>query len=81
MGLFKIICWALIFLTRLRFPPGSSIATILKDPDLCRQKEFVFSLALFWCLIPSSWGDIIAFTSGTNTSRKLISQQLADVYT
>ena len=30
MGLFKIICWALIFLTRLRFPPGSSIATILK---------------------------------------------------
>ena len=31
MGLLKIICWALIFLTRLHFPPGSSIASILKD--------------------------------------------------
>ena len=31
MGLFKIICWVLILLTRLRFPPGSSIATILKN--------------------------------------------------
>ena len=38
------------------------------DPDLCRQKEFVFSLALFWCLIPPTWDDIIAFTSGINIS-------------
>ena len=37
MGLFKIICWALIFLKGLRFPPGSSIATILK-----RIKSFYF---------------------------------------
>ena len=28
MGLFKTLSWALIFLTRLRFPPGSSIARI-----------------------------------------------------
>ena len=31
MGLFKIICWPLIFLTRLHFPQGSSIATILSE--------------------------------------------------
>ena len=30
MELFKIIVWALIFTTRMRFPPGLSIATILK---------------------------------------------------
>ena len=27
---FRITCWALIFIFRLRFPPGISIATILK---------------------------------------------------
>ena len=26
---FKIACWALIFIFRLRFPPGISIATIM----------------------------------------------------
>ena len=30
MCAFKIACWALIFILRLRFPPGVSIATILK---------------------------------------------------
>ena len=30
MYAFKIACWALIFIFRLRFPPGVSIATILK---------------------------------------------------
>ena len=29
MGLFKTLCWTLIFLTRLRFPPGPSIAANL----------------------------------------------------
>ena len=28
MYAFKIACWALIFIFRLRFPPGVSIATI-----------------------------------------------------
>ena len=28
MALFKAVVWALIFLTKLRFPPGVSIATI-----------------------------------------------------
>ena len=30
MALLKVICWAIIFITRLRFPPGKSLATILK---------------------------------------------------
>ena len=29
MYAFRITCWALIFIFRLRFPPGVSIATIL----------------------------------------------------
>ena len=31
MALFKAVVWALIFLTKLRFPPGVSIAIVLKD--------------------------------------------------
>ena len=31
MYAFKIACCALIFIFRLRFPPGISIATILKE--------------------------------------------------
>jgi hypothetical protein len=27
---FKVICWALLFIFKLRFPPGVSIATVLK---------------------------------------------------
>ena len=29
MALFKAVVWALIFLTKLRFPPGVSIAIVL----------------------------------------------------
>ena len=28
MALLRVLCWALIFILRLRFPPGSSIASI-----------------------------------------------------
>ena len=28
MALLKALCWALIFILRIRFPPGSSIATV-----------------------------------------------------
>ena len=28
MTLLKVICWALIFIVRIRFPPGKSLATI-----------------------------------------------------
>ena len=31
MALFNIVVWAIIFVTKLRFPPGISIATVLKD--------------------------------------------------
>ena len=30
MALFKAVVWALIFLTKLRFPPGVSIAIVLE---------------------------------------------------
>ena len=46
MALFKIVVWAIIFLTKLRFPPGISIATVLKDKltlqkaiELCQISE------------------------------------------
>jgi hypothetical protein len=29
MQSFKVICWALLFIFKLRFPPGVSIATLL----------------------------------------------------
>ena len=38
MALFKAVVWALIFLTKLRFPPGVSIAIVLKESNLL-QKE------------------------------------------
>jgi hypothetical protein len=30
MSCLKVICWALIFIFKLRFPPGVSIAAVLK---------------------------------------------------
>ena len=38
MYAFKIVCWALIFIFRLRFPPGVSIATILYSSIITSQK-------------------------------------------
>ena len=35
MPLLRVFCWALIFILRLRFPPGSSISSILKKHHLC----------------------------------------------
>ena len=38
MAALRVLCWALIFILRLRFPPGSSIATIpVKDVTSCQQ--------------------------------------------
>ena len=31
MALLKVICWALIFIIRIRFPPGKSLVTILNN--------------------------------------------------
>ena len=40
MYAFRISCWALIFIFRLRFPPGISIATIEKFAGLARKMDF-----------------------------------------
>ena len=42
MHLKLITCWALIFIFRLRFPPGISIATILKRGSI----QFIMSSAV-----------------------------------
>ena len=39
MALFKAVVWALIFLTKLRFPPGVSIAIVLKYLSLVSSLE------------------------------------------
>ena len=31
MALLKALCWALIFIIRIRFPPGTSLATVLMN--------------------------------------------------
>ena len=31
MALLEVICWAIIFIARIRFPPGKSVATILNQ--------------------------------------------------
>ena len=30
MALLKALCWALIFIIRIRFPPGTSLATVFR---------------------------------------------------
>ena len=30
MALLKALCWTLIFIIRIRFPPGTSLATVIK---------------------------------------------------
>ena len=41
MALLKVICWAIIFITRLRFPPGKSLATIF--PSNCLTHYIIFN--------------------------------------
>jgi hypothetical protein len=41
---FKVICWALLFIFKLRFPPGVSIATITQTLGICLKK---FNINLF----------------------------------
>ena len=42
MALLKVICWALIFIIRIRFPPGKSLATILNF-----QQTFFLTFCIF----------------------------------
>ena len=39
MALLKALCWALIFMIRIRFPPGTSLATVLNN----RHKDKVLT--------------------------------------
>ena len=44
MALLKVICGAIIFIARLRFPPGKSLATILNSVVLgLDQKKLIGS--------------------------------------
>ena len=38
MALLKVICWAIIFITRLRFPPGKSLATTLNEVNSLKEE-------------------------------------------
>ena len=47
MALLKVICWAIIFIARIRFPPGKSLATFLLSvlkfinrPDRMRELDY-----------------------------------------
>ena len=44
MVLLKALCWALIFIIRIRFPPGTSLATVQK---LKSSKYFRHFLVLY----------------------------------
>ena len=44
MALLKVICWALIFIIRIRFQPGKSLATILNNQIL---QIFALMLQIF----------------------------------
>ena len=54
MALFKIVIWAMIFLTKLRFPPGISIATVLKN-QLCYNWSFADLLQLVETICYNLW--------------------------
>ena len=63
MALFKAVVWALIFLTKLRFSPGVSIAIVLKCHCKChvqvhcvqvfntRSKSGIFKHPCIFCLL------------------------------
>ena len=63
MALFKAVVWALIFLTKLRFPPGVSITIVLKCHCKChdqvhcvqvfnkRSKSGIFKHPCIFCLL------------------------------
>ena len=47
MALFKAVVWALIFLTKLRFPPGVSIAIVLLYHLHCFLDNSVSSVQVY----------------------------------
>ena len=81
MALLKVICWALIFIIRIRFPPGKSLVTRMildrqQVPNNNFPGEFFNKRNIFWpgslkyfgeylCLIFDST-DMIKITFGFN---------------
>ncbi len=51
MALLKALCWALIFIIRIRFPPGTSLAMILNK---IHNNVIVQSLIVFLTVSTSS---------------------------
>ena len=57
MALLKVICWIVVFITRLRFPPGKSSSHDSEQADhairgkLCEWHLYRFSLS---CCLPLS---------------------------
>ena len=49
MALLKALCWASIFILRIRFPPGTSIATALNYQCLNSQRERCDLLIYYSC--------------------------------
>ena len=41
MALLKALCWALMFIIGIRFPPGTSLATV-NEQNLVSQKSSLF---------------------------------------
>ena len=39
MALLEVLCRALIFIIRIRFPPGKSLVTILKTQDSLKSRS------------------------------------------
>jgi hypothetical protein len=42
MALLKTLCWVLIFIIRIRFPPGTSLVTIINNSPLNRVESFKY---------------------------------------
>ena len=50
ISLLRILCWALIFLTRLRFPPGQSLANCFHVA--CIRSVLEYACEVFHCRLP-----------------------------
>ena len=68
MALFKAVVWALIFLTKLRFPPGVSIAIVLKKQLL----NLVYGFLHWKCIIKQLLDSVFVICKIINVSVRVI---------
>ena len=50
MALLKALCWALIFIIRIRFPPGTSLATVLEVAQANCQATTIYKAGDNFCV-------------------------------